>query len=48
MLRYHFASVECHAFLPPYENVTIYFLKDLIMGRKKFISTDRINYLSVP
>ena len=45
---YHFATVECHAYLPPYENVTIYFLKALITGTKKFIHSDKVQYLSVP
>ena len=46
--RYHFATVDCRAYLPPYENVTIYFLKALITGAKKFIHTDKVQYLSVP
>ena len=46
--RYGFLAVDCHAYLAPYENHTIYFLKDLIMGKKKFISCDRIRYLSLP
>ena len=45
---YHFATVECRAYLPPFENVTIYFLKALITGSKKFIHTDKVQYLSVP
>ena len=48
LYRYHFATVECRAYLPPYENVTIYFLKGLITGVKKFIHTDKVQYLSVP
>ena len=48
LFRYHFATVECRAYLPPYENVTIYFLKALITGAKKFIHTDKVQYLSVP
>ena len=30
-----FLTVEVGAYLPPYENVTIYHLKDLISGAKK-------------
>jgi hypothetical protein len=30
-----FLTVECGAFLPAYDTVTIYFLKDLLSGRKK-------------
>lgn len=45
---YHFLTVECHAFLAPYECHTIYFLKSLIRGEKKFIHCDKVRYLSVP
>ena len=48
VFRYHFAVVECRAYLPAYEQVTIYFLKDLVMGTKKFLHTDRVQHLSVP
>ena len=34
--------------MPPYDCVTIYFLKALISGRKKFLHADRVAYLSVP
>ena len=46
--RYHFTTVECRAYLPPFENVTIYFLKALINGTKKYLHADRVQYLSVP
>ena len=32
---YNFLTVDCHAYLPPYDNLTIYFLKDLVSGTKK-------------
>ena len=32
---YNFLTVDCHAYLPPYDNLTIYFLKDLVSGAKK-------------
>ena len=32
---YNFLTLDVKAFLPPYENVTIYFLKDLLSGTKK-------------
>ncbi len=32
---YNFLTIDCHAYLPPYDTLTIYFLKDLIGGRKK-------------
>jgi len=32
---YNFLTVDCHAYLPSYDNLTIYFLKDLVSGAKK-------------
>ena len=32
---WNFLTIEVGAYLPPYENVTIYHLKDLISGLKK-------------
>ena len=30
-----FLAIDCKAYLPAYDTITIYFLKDLIAGRKK-------------
>ena len=32
---YSFLTLDCKGYLPDYHSVTIYFLKDLIAGRKK-------------
>ena len=32
---YNFLTVQVEIYLPPYETVTIYFLKDIISGKKK-------------
>ena len=32
---YNFVTLDLKAYVPPYDNVTIYFLKDLMSGRKK-------------
>ena len=32
---YTFLTIDCKAYLPHYDTVTIYFLKDLIAGSKK-------------
>ena len=32
---YNFLAVEVKAYLPPYDTLTIYFLKDLVDGTKK-------------
>ena len=45
---YTFLTVDGKAYLPPHDNVTIYFLKDLMSGKKKFVSQDRVRHISVP
>ena len=40
--------MDCHAFLAPYECHTIFYMKDLIDGSKKFIHQDKVRHLSVP
>ncbi len=32
---YLFLTIDCHAYLPAFTNVTIYFMKDLVSGAKK-------------
>ena len=32
---YNFLTIDCKAYLPAYDTITIYFLKDLINGTKK-------------
>ena len=32
---YNFLATDVGIYLPPYDNVTIYFLKELMMGKKK-------------
>ena len=46
--RYHFLVVECHAYLAPLDCHTIYFLKQIINGQRKFLHCDKVQYLSVP
>ena len=48
VFRYHFLAVECHAYLAPLESHTIYFLKKLINGERKFLHCDKVKYLAVP
>ena len=48
LCRYHFLTVECRAYLAPLESNTIYFLKSLINGQRKFLHCDKVQYLSVP
>ena len=39
---YNFLATDVGVYLPPYDNVTIYFLKDLMCGRKKMLRTTTI------
>ena len=32
---YHFLTIDVKAYLPSYENLTIYFLRDLVAGAKR-------------
>ena len=32
---YNFLATDVGVYLPPYDNVTIYFIKDLLFNRKK-------------
>ena len=32
---YTFLTIDGDAYLPPFENVTVYFLKDVVSGQKK-------------
>ena len=43
-----FLTVDCHAYLAPYECHTIYYLKEIIQGNKKFVNCDNVRYLSLP
>ena len=43
-----FLTVEVGAYLPSYENVTIYHMRDLVSGTKKIIKADAIKVLHVP
>lgn len=43
-----FLTVDFKAYLPPYETVTIYHLKDLVSGKKKIIKSTAIKHLQVP
>ena len=36
------------AYLPAFHTVTIYFLKDLITGKKNFIPMDKVTHMHVP
>ena len=43
-----FIAIDCKGYLPAFNTVTIYFLKDLIEGKRKFVPMDRVNHIHVP
>ena len=45
---YNFLAFDVGIFLPPYDNVTIYFLKELMMGKKKMLRTTMIRTIHIP
>ena len=45
---YNFLACDVGIFLPPYDNVTIYFLKELMMGKKKMLRTSMIRTIHIP
>ena len=45
---YNFLGTDVGVFLPPYDNITIYFLKELMGGQKKMLSTSNIRTIHIP
>ena len=45
---YNFLATDVGVYLPPYDNVTIYFLKDLIWGKKKMLSAKMVKTIHIP
>ena len=45
---FNFLAADVGIYLPPFENVTIYFLKELMSGQKSTISTKRIRTIHIP
>ena len=45
---YNFLAAEVGIYLPPYDNVTIYFLKELMNGEKKMLKTTQIRTIHIP
>ena len=45
---YNFLATDVGVYLPPYDNVTIYFIKDLFFGRKKKVRTTKVKTIHIP
>ena len=40
--------MDCHKYLPPYHCVTVYFMKDLVAGKKKAVKNTDIVHVAAP
>ena len=55
---YTFLGIDGNAYLPPFDTLTVYFLKDLVSGVKKckctpngnmpVVNAERVRYVNVP
>ena len=45
---YNFLACDVGAYLPPYDNVTIYFLKELMCGKKKMLHSTNHRTIHIP
>ena len=45
---YNFLAADVGIYLPPYDNVTIYFLKELMCGKKRMLRTNQIRTIHIP
>ena len=45
---FNFMATDVGVFLPPYDNVTIYFLKELMNGKKKMLRNTQIRTILIP
>lgn len=45
---YNFLASDVGIYLPPYDNVTVYFLKDLMAGKKKMLNTKMVKTIHIP
>jgi hypothetical protein len=45
---FRFLSSECRAYLPNYDNVTIFHLKDIASGVKRMIKCEDVKVINIP
>ena len=45
---YNFLACDVGVYLPPYDNVTIYFLKELMSGKKKMLHVTKHASIHIP
>ena len=45
---FRFLSYECNAYLPPYDSVTVWHLRDLAGGKRTIVKATAIKTIQVP
>ena len=45
---FNFLATDVGVCLPPYDNVTIYFLKEIMYKKKKWLKTTEIRTIHIP
>ena len=45
---YRFLTSEARVFLPNYESVTIFHMRDIVAGKRKMIKTEQVRHINVP
>lgn len=45
---WRFLSTDASVYLPPYQTVTIYHMRDLVAGKRRMIKTDKVKTINVP
>ena len=45
---YHFLSHTCGVYVPAYDNVTVWHMRDLVSGKRHRIKAKEIKHLNVP
>ena len=45
---WRFLTVDCKAYLPAYETVTVFHMRDLVASKRRIIKSDDVNHITVP
>ena len=45
---YRFLAAEVKAYLPAFETITVWHLRDLSAGKKRILKCDKIKHISIP
>ena len=45
---YHFLTHDVGTYLPHYDNVTVWHMRDLVSGKRRLLEAKKIKHLNVP